>query len=517
MENHGLGIGVLNTDCSVIAYPQAVAALRSTMDRALDGPFSAMLADAAEPVLAGHEGVIRIRNIRLDLAHSGPLDENSLADILASRLAAALRKALESRSSDVRSWPDHVAYMASYIDMRLGFAHEPAWAFPDFEALRLLSAVQATLEVVKARPAVLIVLALNGNRTGSVLRFVDRLDAASARHLMVDLLEHALAQFTGSSIAASPHLAGAVIDSLRKTTVAGADKRVLGLISEASLIAKQQDMPLLVLTAALAFAYAQIIAEFEHRHGRRPTHAELSSATDLASRILPPHLAAFANRMTARTSARLIVERLHRLLSDKPLQSRVLPIQNNLQGGKQKAKVLSLHSPLAGLALLLPDVVRLSLHRHLGVNGLRQALLSILDADTAARAQADALIDFLYPQSPEGADPTFPPVLETAIARLAAQSRGLITGRQAAAGWGDLLLASFASRLPGLRASSRPYLQRQFLVVSGQAEITNAAIVVTLDGPPLSIILKMAGLSGDQMPVPHLDDRRLILNLGGQR
>lgn len=519
MENHALGIGLLKTDCSVLAYPQAVAALRSTMDRALEGPFSDMLASAAEPVLAGHDGVIRIRHISLDLAHSGPFDESSLADMLASRLAAALRKALESRSPDVRSWPDHVAYMAGYVEMRLGFAHESGWAFPDFEALRLLSPMQAALEIVKARPPVLIALAINGQRTGCALRFVDRLDTASSRHLAVHLLDKARAGFGDSSIAAPSHFADVILEILRRTTVVGADKAILLLICEAGLSADllETTLLILILTAALAFAFVQIAAEFEQRHGRVPTFAELVSATDISSEILPPHLAAFTNRMAGRTSARLIAEKLHGLLSDEPVQPHLSGRRDKRPAGKGKAKVLSLSSPLAGLSLLLPDAVRLSLHRHLGVNGLRQALLSVPDADTAARAQSDPLIDFLYPDMRDADDPAFPPVSEAAIVRLAPETRGLIVGRQGAAGWGDLLLASFASRLPGLRASSRAYLQRQFFLVSGRAEITDAAIIVTLDGPPLSIILKMAGLSGDQMPVPHLDNRRLILNMGDQR
>ena len=97
------------------------------------------------------------------------------------------------------------------------------------------------------------------------------------------------------------------------------------------------------------------------------------------------------------------------------------------------------------------------------------------------------------------------------------ESRQLLTGREGADGWGDLLIASFASRLPGLRASSRDYLIRQFLAVPGQADINDDAIVVTLDGPALAIVLKMAGLSGDQMPIPFFGNRLLVLKLGGGR
>ena len=146
---------------------------------------------------------------------------------------------------------------------------------------------------------------------------------------------------------------------------------------------------------------------------------------------------------------------------------------------------------------------------------MREALLSIPDGAFGERVETDPLITALFPDDEDAGEPNYPPIPEIGIARLAPESRGLIMGRQGADGWGDYLLASFASRLPGLRASSRGYLLRQFLHVQGRAEITDDMISVTLDGPPLSIILKMAGLSGDQMRVPHLNNRLLVLNIGG--
>ena len=516
MDTHALGIGTLTTDCRVVAYPHAVAALRSTMDRAIAGPFVDMLAAAAEPVLAGHDGIIRIRQLQLDFAHSGPFDERSLAVLLAARLAAALRQALESRSPDMRAWADPVAYMASYVEMRLGLAHEPDWAFPDFEALRLLSPVQAGIEIVKARPAVLLALARNGRRSGNALRFAERLDAASVHQLIIHLLETTRSAFADSGQVASPHLIEIVLSARVGTSGADADMAILRLICDAGAAAAAEEAGLLILTAILTVSFAAIAAEFERRHGRSLTYPELASTKDLSRQVLPPHLTAFTDRLASQAFARPLLERLFDHLAKAPRRQNFRHrSEQTARPGKAQSRWLT--SPMAGLALLLPDVVRLQLHRHLGINGLRQSLLSIPDDEMRARAQTDVLIDFLYPQAAEADDPSYPPVSDLAIARLAPESRGLILGRQGAGGWGDLLLASFAGRLTGLRASSRAYLQRQFLLVSGVAEITETAVSVTLDGPPLSIILKMAGLSGDQMPVPHLNHRLLVLNVGGPR
>ncbi|MDQ0322158.1 hypothetical protein QO002_004364 [Pararhizobium capsulatum DSM 1112] len=517
MEKHELAIGALKMDCRVISYPKAVAGLQSTMDRALAGPFSERLARAVEPVLDGHDGVIRIRTISLDLAHTGPWNESVLAELLAARFAHALRQALESRSPDLRAWPNHVAYMASYIDMRLGFAYEPDWAFPDFEALRLLLPLQAAIEIVKARPAALAALARNGRRSGNPLRFVERLDAAATEHLVLHFLERAPLSAMQSGPPASSPLLEIFLEALGKTSLTNIDRAVLVLLCEADQSFASDDMSLAILTAADVVGLAVIAAEFERRNARALTFADLSTATGLIRQVLPPHLATVTLQMAEQAFARPMVERILGSLAKHAPQTAGGGSRERHSVSPGEGRALHLSSPLGGLALLLPDVVRLSLHRHLGTNGLRRALLSIPDADLRLRAEKDALIDFLFPEIHDADDPTFPPVPDIALARLAPESRGLINGVEGAVGWGDLLVASFSSRLPGLRASSRAYLQRQFFLVSGRAEITDAAVVVTLDGPPLAIILKMAGLSGDQMPVPHLNDRLLILHIGSGR
>ena len=83
MENHELAIGIMKTACSVAAYPQAVAPLRTRLERSVVGPFPAQLAKAAEPVLHGRNGVVRIRNLKLDLAHHGEWDVQTLAALIA--------------------------------------------------------------------------------------------------------------------------------------------------------------------------------------------------------------------------------------------------------------------------------------------------------------------------------------------------------------------------------------------------------------------------------------------------
>ncbi len=515
MDDASLGIGILKTVCNVVAYPEGAAALRATVDRALGGPFPKSLAAAAGPVLDTLDGVIRVKKIRLDLAHSGPWDESLLASLFASRLAAALRQAVEGRSADVRRWDDPVAYMASYVEMQLGLAHEPAWAFPDFQALTLLSPVQASVEIVRARPAVLLALARNGQRTGSAYRFVEKLDRENAALLVAGLLAGLTVDIARNTLFFSAEFSRPMVEALASTPERDLNTLILKMASQPTPAMNSQDMPLILATAALVAAAVRVASASDERYGRPLSVADLA-AGGLAREVLPAHLSAFVSAMSSAPQARSLVERIIQLLERAPFAT-----TKANPGARQTkpfaAKVLHISTPFAGVSLLLPDVVRLALSRHLSVNCLRLAILSVLDADTRLRAERDDLLGFLFPVDANETGTVFPSVPEIAIARVAPESRGLVSGRQGAEGWGDLLLASFASRLPGLRASSRSYLQRQFLAVSGIAEITEKSITVTLDGPPLSIVLKMAGLAGDQMQVPHLNNRLLVLKVGGVR
>ncbi len=515
MENHALSIGALKTDCKVLAYPPAVAALKSTMDRALSGRFPTLLGNASETLLEGYDGVIRIHKLKIKLAYSGMWDETVLAGILAARVSEALRSALVSHASGIRMWADPESYMASYIEWQLGLANEPSWAFPDFHPLRLLPPLQAALEIVKARPAVLVMLAKNGRRTGNPLRFIDTLRGDMAKEIVLALMRIVEVQQHAVLAVYDHDTVLQLVKALKSLHESDMDKRILELASIHGE-ARGPDKFASLFGAALMAVVCKCVMQHD------PIRASQSSDgfTELLShastaRAVPSHLAEFAKIVLRSDVGKALANTIVTLLEtrSKPASNTREKRSNKTASNKPKSRNLA--SPFAGMALLLPEIVRLSLQRHVGLNGLRAALLSIVDADLRERLDADPLISELFPEDEDADEPSYPPVPEAGIARLAPESRGLITSRQGADGWGDYLLASFASRLPGLRASTRGYLLRQFLLVQGSAEIADDMISVTLDGPPLSIVLKMAGLSGDQMRVPHLNNRLLVLNIGG--
>jgi hypothetical protein len=173
-----------------------------------------------------------------------------------------------------------------------------------------------------------------------------------------------------------------------------------------------------------------------------------------------------------------------------------------------------LYSPIAGIGLLLPVIADLCLPEYLVPRHLFDAVLSILGPDEQAHAVHDPLFASIFPFDRHDPDQPAPPVPEALKTRLAPETLPLLTGDGANA-WGDLILAAFASRLPGLKASSRGYLQAQFLHTPGRLTFGEETLGLALQGPDLAIILKMAGFSGVQRKLPHLGNRLLIINLAG--
>jgi hypothetical protein len=517
MENHSLAIGTMKTACKVVAYPQAVLPLRACMERAVGGPFQALLSKSLEPVLGSRDGVIRIRELKLDLFHSGEWDEAVLARLIASKLAAALASLLDSSPVAVRIWPDHDAYMASFIEYKLGLAHEPDWAFPELAPLRFLAPEQAAAEVLKSRLSVFGALTWNGRRVGNPHRIASRLGTATAADIVSAWVQvpNVLAQLAASGFDEA-ELAKLV---LTNAAISEPDihRRILMLIAETTATAGNTNPLQLVAMSVAVVAVAALLADkaFGAVH-----HGALSSAIagfPATALPLPDSVAVFLKRIAADAGGSAFLDRLEVAVSETAIPN-AASRKSNAAKAKIKAQThQTLQSPFAGFALLIPDIVRLGMHRHLGLNGLRQTILGIAEPEMRQRLEMDWLLLTLFPNDDTGSDLEFPPIPFSAIASIAPEARSLLTGREGADGWGDLLIASFASRLPGLRASSRGYLIRQFLAVPGRADITDDAIVVTLDGPALTIVLKMAGLSGDQMPVPFFGNRLLILKLGGGR
>lgn len=516
MDAHSLGIGRLVTDCTVIAAADQAAPLERRLNRALREDLPGRLAALAGPLLDGREGVIRLRRLRLDLALEGPFEDAALARLFAAHIAAALRRALADPHAELRQWDTTEAYVAAYVAHRLGMVCEPDWAFPDFTALRYLSGTEAAVELLATRPQLLAELAVIGRGRGTAAAIAPLIPEPDAARL-VERWAGTLAPSGWDAVDVQ-----AVIAALDGEALGALRGRAPGRTVLALALAAQGAGagPATRLGAALTVAGMVLALD-----AAQPDELGSAAVADVLARVqaeavpltpgVPAALAAFLHRTARDTAGRSrLAALLHALRarldrSETSARDQDAP-RRPARPGAAPGGVY--RSDLAGMALLLPHVARFG-----GTlsSGQARDLLLALAPDPEA-ATDPGLAALLPVPDPPGTTSALPPLPAAAIAALAEDSRVHLDGQSRAEAWPGLILAGFATRLPGLQGSSRAYLQRQFLSAPGRVETGAEAIRVTLDGPPLAIVLRMAGLIGPQGRMPHMGNRFLILETGGQ-
>lgn len=520
MENHRLTIGTLSAHCAAVVDAAAAQQLGAKLDRGVRGALPAALSKAVESVFDGVGGVIRLRSLRLELPFDGPFEADALARFLAYRIAAAIRGAFERAGADLRHWPSHAAYMASYVEMRLGIAPAPDWAFPDLRVFEHLPAQRAAAEIIRERPEVLAALARSGIAAGQGARVLASFDDASCGALLSALIERPAQAARQEALSAALRALAEVVSPADTSKILAAPNRQALALAMRVLAQDVPAIPVQSLIAACAATVGAVMAASKLRpaplgHRARPRVGRASNSRS----DIPEPLASAMEQVMQDLKARPLMERMAARLVPMPAASsrvqREDRVATRAQAARTEADPAVLSSPLAGLGLLLPSVVALRIDRQLSPTALAQAIWQTLEPEAAEAASRDPAIAALFPVDPReidlaAAQPTVPANL---AARLHADARPLFDTAPPARRWSALILAEFTSRLPGLRKSSRGYLQMQFLLRPGRVAITGKTATIDLRRLPLAIVLRMAGLSGGQMPVPHLGGRLLTLDL----
>ena len=513
MTDHLLTVDSLHSKVTVVCLPASVAGLRSRLDRTFGEVLPPLLADATRPVLDRYDGVVRLRRltVRLDV---GDFDEGSIARLLAARIAAALGEAMSRADDEVCIWPDHKAYLTSYVENVLALEPGHAWAFDEFRALKVLAPSEAAIEVLRARPELLASLARSGARTGAPARLTTVLDNVSCAALLDAVLggpgaptpEDVLALDVEASLAPLTRdaIARASLSMAMRTLARRTGPTVAGQVRAAVAVAVATALPLL---------WRRLLAVDS-------PSTELSDALAQEAPELSPLV-----RSTALATAREPVLRtaVASVLRPRDAQTQPGPRQEEARHDGQNHPIpvprrtgtQTLASPVAGVALLLPGAARHG--RALTVEQVRAVLLCALGEEAQRGAALDPLVTALLPADARAGIGVVPDIPSAVIGSLVPEARSLVTASDPISRWAEVLLADLAGRLPGLTRSSPGYLRRQFLHVPGRLSLTDDSVTVTLEGPPLAVVLAMAGLNGDQGRLVHLGGRSLSLVLTGLR
>lgn len=515
MAQHMVRIGRLDTRLRTVG---ARAATEPQLAAALSHRLSDLLATLLEPVLDAYDGVIRINTLDLQLNGTGFGDPTRLAHLLAEAIACEVGQALTGHHRPIMVWPSRTAYLAHYLRHRLGILPGSAWCFEDLRALNELTAGQVLIQLVTDEPQILWELAQDDPHA-SVLA---RLDPQQCRELLARMLHGPklspiLPQLSAAQLTApvSEHSAQA----LARHTL----QLFWGALAHDPGPARPN--PLALLPAMMAVVALAVLLEQDPRG----TVTALKHPAELLTSQLHQHGSLPAAYLTALDQAvahpqlRELLQRQVHLNTSAPKTTPNEPATGRERTGN--SAVAPIHSRWAGCSLLLPVLCLHGFDRHLNPEQLHQLVLATLDLAERSPAAADRLLYQLFqPTAPKTADTReagerteqhqWPQIPAALAKRVHPESRALAAADPAHP-WSGLLLALFASRLPGLQRSSAGYLRRQFLSVPGSLEISATQLRVHLVGPDLAVVLSMAGLSGPQQALPWLGGRSLVLHLGG--
>ncbi|WP_224824342.1 hypothetical protein [Cognatishimia sp. MH4019] len=450
-----------------------------------------ILSEAADPVLKDVRGVIRIRKLQLRIDLTAGSELRDIARLIAARIVAALRGVIQQRSDQIAIWPDEASYAAAYVLHRLGISRGPDWAFPDFTALRYISDREAAVEVLAQRPDALRHLSTQEIESSAIEAIASSLSISDQLALMRRMTQHhpVRPKMTDVLEQAARFLKSAhwsKIDSVSPRN------RLFTLLSK--LLQHGTAMREAAILAALLDTLCTHALTPKAASGSGPTKEQLEALlTEVGQRLSLPEV--------AQAGSDPVVQRdLVALISTIRQKSTSGTSQPILSGRTDKHLPQGpVPSQFAGLALLLPSVLRLGLHDALDPPGLANAIIDLFPEEDQTAVQRDPFISLIQKRESNKKKSELNDILSTRyVAQLRRTCPGLFEDEISSVS--TLLLADFAAQLPGLQASSKPYLLREFLHRPGRIEQTEGSLVVDLTDMPLGVVLQMGGHLGPRGP-----------------
>jgi hypothetical protein len=486
-----LTLGSVEARCQFVGPAADGYAAERRLDRVARELLPDAIAAAVGQRLGPSEGIVRIDRIELDLTVTREMFESpALARLWAERIGSALAAALDRPDQgNIACFASHSDFAAAYLEHRFGVARHASFAFGDFAPLAHVSPETAAVELLAARPEILAALARSGAGLRDPAWLARRLGAAAAASIL-DRVGASSAVADSAAVRQVRRLIANAPPGWRSLPgAASALALLLGSLAEP----RADEAP----TPAVLAPLARAVAAVAHLGSVAPGLLDLLEADDneavevLASSSTQRREVAFARSLFAGRAGRRVAAAIHSGLGTRRKTQRATPPPDGLRAKRRSAAgEPRLDSPFAGFALLLPILRRLEIDTLLSPGQARALILYALDPPDRMAGHAEALADLVVPLPVEPDPPLWP--------RAVADD----PESACASAWASLLLGTFADRLPGLRGSSAPYLRSQFLETGGTLELGPERLTARLVRPALAIVLTIAGMTGEQGPLP---------------
>jgi hypothetical protein len=506
MAEHSLAIHSFETRLSLTGPREDAPPLGREVGRMAREFLPAAISAVLEPLLGSRDGVLRINRIALTLrVDRGEMSALRLADLLAREIAWAIAErakgigGLPHIGANVAYWPDHASFAAAYLAHRLGLAPSPDWVFADFRPLAHVAAHEAAMELIAARPAILVALArLLGATAAPAL-------AASVPEQTATLLIERLLNGLPAALPAGAEAQLATMIAALPVQLESDPARAAIAVATTALATRATVDPEavreVVMLARIAVALAALRAAAIAAWGRA------SFASDLAPEALvhlPEPVRSLAQVALAPLTKDAAVRTALARLLDRARRRDSVAGSTAPKAANAATATRAITSRFAGIGLLIPSALNHALPDLLSPAAFNRTLAAAAGPETEGKARLDPLLAALAPFDPRDREPAFPPVPETLRAAIPEALREGVAELEGSAGWAACLIHAFAASLGGFEASSLRYLRLQFLARPGTLHVAEDRLTLVLDPLPLGIVLRLSGMHGWTGRLPQL-------------
>lgn len=507
------------------------ATLRKRLDRLVQQRLPQAVGKSLQPPASDAEAVYRIRHLEIDLWIDALQNgDGEIAQRWARLLLEAVVRTLLLGSPDnVVRYVDHAHFLAAFLGDLLNGRAWSRWMYAEFTPLRNLPVGQVAAHLLAPRPELLAPVAQRLAHHHQLEPLLQQMGAADLHLIWAEGLGFRALPTVPPATPLRDRVLATLGDGVVLARGDGAVQRRNALrlylhavmthpelAGNATLGAVCQHLVRLhqLWAAHPAPALWQALArrEIGAAAAIAPLLTELDSPLSTARDWLVASLATAEGRAYL---AQLVphvapgVNAARPTMATKPTQPEPL-------------RAHRVATSFAGLALLLPSIRALGLHRQMDAAARYQLLLMLVGRTQQPLAWGDAAPTWLAGLSEREAERAraqaihWPDVTQwedadslTQLATDAADELGPLPGSVVAA----RVLRHFAQGLRGFADSSPGYLIQQFVHAPGHMERTDDALHVHVGRLSLGIVLHMAGRTEEQGEIPWLDDRTLWIHL----
>lgn len=482
------------------------AAERWHTQRRLDRVVSTRLPQALNDSLSqtvGDQVIYRIRNLHVRLwLDETVAGDSALATTWARLLAKAITEAIQNGSAtNVVRYDSEAHFLAAFLSDLLAGRAWSRWMYDEFRPLQDVPVGRAAALLLSPQPELILPVAARLQTMQVWEKLLRQMDAADLQLIW----EEGLGFTEPPPWIAPEDLPALPVDVPLEYGGQGAFARNRLRLFVAL---RRQAIPPAATTAAAISHHLALLAWFQQQSAARRLWPILAAGEIKSLAAIEQLLA------SGGSTGSLLQSWLAQVLPAAEGRTYLAQLVQNLTPEAAAAEKISpakqIATAFAGLSLLLPAMRDLALYETVGAAGLYQLMLDAVGPRLRPLAWSDPAVAWLCGLQQDEAEAARKEEIAWPETDPALVGEAVTYGCQPASLW---LMRHFTAGIRGMSTSSPSYLVDQVFHQPGYLLVDDESLEIYMSRSPLGVLLRMAGKSGEQGPLPWLNDRLLTIHL----